>query len=289
VVVAGIKRLAVLALLWSAGPLLAQDSGPGQAPANFFSLPVELERDFGASNGNATFLRFLPLYSFRLNDGLRLVNLDLVIVADAPGGVPGRPGNPEPQPGPQELGLSDVVHASFVTPDTEGNFIWGAGLIFGIPTATDETLGSGKWSAGPAFRVRYLTGPWSIGAVAGQRWSFAGDADRADINQLMIRGAIRRQLPRDWFFTSAPIITANWNAGSGQRWLVPLGGGIGRAFRVSRIPWAVSAQAYYRQISGRASVSAFERGRDLPADCQSDRIDIRRKLRSRLIIPVVTP
>jgi hypothetical protein len=30
--------------------------------------------------------------------------------------------------------------------------------------------------------------------------------------------------------TSAPLITANWEAGSGDKWTVPIGGGVGRVF-----------------------------------------------------------
>ncbi|MGB5408678.1 MAG: neuromedin U, partial [Thiogranum sp.] len=79
-------------------------------------------------------------------------------------------------------------------------------------------------------------------------WSFAGDSDRADVNQLLLRGLIRRELRNRWFFISAPIITANWNAASGQKWRVPLGGGFGRALSRDRAPVNVSLQLYWNVI-----------------------------------------
>lgn len=139
------------------------------------------------------------------------------------------------------------MHASLYTPAGSDNFIWGAGVMLGVPTASNGQLGSGKWSAGPAFRVTYRNGPWNFSALGGQRWSFAGDAERADVSQLMIRGAINRQFDDGWFFASSPIITANWNA-AGQKWLIPLGGGIGRRFDIASDPWAWSVQGYYNVI-----------------------------------------
>lgn len=44
------------------------------------------------------------------------------------------------------------------------------------------------------------------------------------------------------------MITANWNASADQRWLVPLGGGIGRTFTVGGSPMAVSLQAFANVI-----------------------------------------
>ena len=67
------------------------------------------------------------------------------------------------------------------------------------------------------------------------------------MNQLVVRGAIRRELHNNWYFVSAPIIVANWDA-PGEKWLVPVGGGIGRYFEMSEKPWALSLQAYYNAI-----------------------------------------
>jgi len=218
-----------------------------------WTLPIEAEVDLGADNGDATLLRFSPIYGYPKSDRWSLINLDLIGVADAPGGVPGRPGNPEPGAGGHATGLTDLVHASFVTPARDSDFIWGLGGILSAPIATDDALGSGKWSAGPAFRVTYRSGGWNVGAFGGQMWSFAGNSDRADVRQLIIRGAIRRQLGSNWFFVSAPIITANWNAPRGNRWLVPIGGGFGRAFQVGAHEWAASMQGYVNAVKPSAA------------------------------------
>lgn len=235
----------VFLILAQLQPVAAQSNAAEQlseAPG-FFALPVELDFDNGAANGDATILRMMPLYTFPVLETWKLVNLAIISAADAPG-VPEFPGDTSSG---QATGLSDLLHASFVTPHRSGDFIWGAGLMLALPTATDDALGSGKWDAGPAFRLTYRTELWNLGVIAGQRWSFAGDDDRPDVNQLLIRGAIRRQLPNNWHFISAPLITANWD-NAGEDWLVPLGGGFGRSFRFNDHPWAWSVQGYYNVI-----------------------------------------
>jgi hypothetical protein len=210
----------------------------------FFALPVELDFDSGAANGDANILRIMPLYTFPVFDTWKLVNLTIMMMADAPGGTPSFPGAVGAG---QEAGLSDLLHASFATPTRTGNFIWGAGVVLSLPTATDDGLGSGKWAGGPAFRITYRKGPWNLGLVTSQRWSFRGSRNRADVNQLLMRGFVRRQLSGNWYFVYSPLITANWDS-PGEKWLVPVGGGIGRTFNIKGYPWAWSVQGYYNVI-----------------------------------------
>ena len=47
----------------------------------------------------------------------------------------------------------------------------------------------------------------------------------------------------------APIITANWNAASGNKWTVPVGGGVGKIFRWGKAPpMNVNIQGYYNAV-----------------------------------------
>jgi hypothetical protein len=209
-----------------------------------FLLPIEFDFDSGAANGDAFIARLLPVNSLLVKDTWKLVNVALITLADAPGGVPGFPGNPDPVSGEKVFGLADFTDAILYTPTKSKGLMWGVGGLFGFPTATNDVLGSGKWSAGPAVRLGYQSGPWRLGLLVGNRWSFAGDSDRAEVNQLMARGLVRCRLGKGWFFIYAPIITANWNASSDQRWLVPLGGGIGKSFKLKQTPLNISLQAY---------------------------------------------
>jgi hypothetical protein len=48
-----------------------------------------------------------------------------------------------------------------------------------------------------------------------------------------------------WYLASVPIITADWEADSDQRWTVPVGGGVGKIFRIGKQPINMSGHVYY--------------------------------------------
>ena len=46
--------------------------------------------------------------------------------------------------------------------------------------------------------------------------------------------------------SGSPIIAANWEADdSDDTWLVPVGGGVGKIFRIGNQPMSAQAQAFY--------------------------------------------
>jgi hypothetical protein len=236
-------RIVLLLLLtWSTGAA-AQGSSE-----RVWVLPFEVDFDSGAANGDAIIGRMIPVNTLFSGDEWSLINIAMVSFADAPGGRPGAPGNPSPVPGPNVFGLTDLTDAVLYKPNQEGKFQWAVGIGLGIPIATDDRLGSGKWLAGPAAQFNYVDGPWRLGIIMANRWSFAGDSDRADVNQFLARGLVRYQLNEKWFFVSAPIITANWDAASGQKWMVPLGGGFGRSVSFGKTKSNLSLQYYANVI-----------------------------------------
>ena len=62
---------------------------------------------------------------------------------------------------------------------------------------------------------------------------------------MLIEPFINYNLPGGWYLITDMIITANWNADSGQRWTVPLGGGIGKLFKIGNQPINSRIEAYY--------------------------------------------
>lgn len=51
-----------------------------------------------------------------------------------------------------------------------------------------------------------------------------------------------------WYFTSSPVISGDWTHPDGDGWTVPVGGGLGYAFRAADQPMQVSVEAYYNAI-----------------------------------------
>jgi len=61
----------------------------------------------------------------------------------------------------------------------------------------------------------------------------------------MLQPFINYNMEHGWYLTSAPIMTANWLAAPGQQWTVPVGGGIGRIFKLGDQPVTASIAGYY--------------------------------------------
>ena len=143
-----------------------------------------------------------------------------------------------------ESGLGDITYEGILSPGRPGKVIWGVGAALIFPTATKDRLGTGKWQAGPAIVVLTITGPWVMGAIAQNTWSFAGDDARSDVNFFFSQIFVNYNIKNGWYLTSQPIITANWEAESGQQWSIPLGGGIGKTTHLN-IPVDFQLQAFY--------------------------------------------
>jgi hypothetical protein len=90
-----------------------------------------------------------------------------------------------------------------------------------LPSNTIPTLGTGKWSAGPTAVVLKQTGPWTYGALWNQTWSFAGNPERDDVNQMFLQPFLAYQATRTLTVTLQSETTANWKVHE-NRWTVPI-------------------------------------------------------------------
>jgi hypothetical protein len=205
--------------------------------ADLISVPFQNNFNFGAGPKDATIyvLNVQPVIPLRLTEDWNLITRIIAPIINQPSLFP---------EAESAFGLGDINPTFFLSPAKPGEIIWGVGPTFTLPTATDSLLGSGKWSMGPAAVALSIQGPWVFGALANQQWSFAGWRDQ-DVSQLLIQPFVNYNLPDAWYLVSAPIITANWEASSGNKWTVPLGGGVGKLFKLDKLPINTQLQAFY--------------------------------------------
>ena len=207
--------------------------------ANLISLPFQNNTTFGMGpNGDRVLnvLNIQPVVPFALSKDLNLVTRTILPVVSQPAAD-----------GSQRGGLGDLNPSFFFVPKPKGSWTVGVGPTVLLPTATDTSLGSGQWGAGPAGVAVYTKGAWVAGALVNQIWSFAGDRDRAAVSTFLVQPFVNYNLPGGWYLVSSPIITANWQRTNDQ-WIVPVGGGFGRVFRLGRQPMNASLQAYANVI-----------------------------------------
>ena len=223
--------------------------------ADMISLPLQFNTLFGIKNADdpAYVLNVQPVIPVNISEDWLVINRVIAPIIYLPSFSEGLSQLPESGESPtsvnDEFGLGDINYTGFLSPANAGSIIWGIGPSINLPTATDNTLGSEKWSAGPSVVVLATPSPWVVGTLVRQLWSFAGDSDRDSVNQMLVQPFVNYNLQDGWYLTSSPVITANWNEDSSDRWTVPIGGGFGRIFRIGSQPMNFSTQAFYHAES----------------------------------------
>ncbi len=231
----------------AATPCIAQEASQEELArktqnpvSDLISLPLQNNTSFGIGPNNRTqnVLNIQPVIP--LNAGKwNVINRPILPVVYQPDVLESEGGT---------FGLGDLTYQLFFSPAKPGKLIWGVGPVTIIPTATDDVLGSGKWSAGPAAIALIMHKQIVAGAIVFNAWSFAGDSDRGDVNQFLLQYFINFNIANGWYLVTAPIITANWELPSEDRWIVPFGAGVGKIFAVGRQPMNASVQGYWNAV-----------------------------------------
>ena len=199
--------------------------------ANMISLPLQNNTNIyiGDSTQSQNILNIQPVWPFEINDNWNVITRTIMPVTS----------NPNILTGSDRInGIGDTSFSAFLSPKG-GDITWGVGPVFLFPTASDDALGSDKWAGGISAVALAMPGKWVLGALASNLWSFAGSGEK-DINLFTLQPFINRNFDAGWYVTTAPIITANWEADNDHRWTLPLGGGVGKIFKIGK--QAINAQ-----------------------------------------------
>ena len=209
--------------------------------ASLISVPFENNSTFnnGTEDVYVNILNIKPVIPMGITENFNLINRAIIPVVyqeDSPSGIPGDG---------SLFGLGDITYQGFFSPKKPGKFIWGLGPQLDIPTGMDR-LTSDQWSLGPAAVVLTMPGHWVIGALVSNVWNIGNGYDDApDVNALTAQYFINYNMKGGWYLSTAPVITANWEADSGDQWTVPVGGGVGRVFKIGKQYVNMKAAAYY--------------------------------------------
>lgn len=161
--------------------------------ANLISVPIQNNLDYGIGehNGSRYTVNVQPVIPIPISPKLNLITryiLPITFQRDVTG------------EGTKENGLSDLNASAFFAPSNSANGLtWGAGPIFLFPTGTNTFLSTKKWAIGPTALILKQSKGYTYGFLVNQLWSYAGDDNRSDINQLFFQ----------------PFLAYNWKSGAG--------------------------------------------------------------------------
>jgi hypothetical protein len=180
--------------------------------ASLISVPVQNNSNFDVEPGyrNQDVLNLQPVIPIGISKDWNLIVRWIMPIVYQP--VPNPPGAPETG----QYGLGDMLPSFFISPKKPGKLIWGVGLVFQLPTATNTYLGQGKLGIGPTVVALMQPGHWTLGVLANNVWSVAGNGYRPEVNQFLLQYFINYNLKKGWYITWQPTLTANWEATSGN-------------------------------------------------------------------------
>jgi len=204
--------------------------------ASLVSVPFQSNWDFGVGPGPENDTRFLlnfqPVLPFAMTKDWKLIARVIVPYLSQPPLVSG---------GPAASGIGDILLSGFFSPAQPKKFVWGVGPALQLPVATEPTLGSGQWAAGPTFVIHKQSGHWTYGALANHVWSYAGDDSRPGVNQTFLQPFASYTTPKATTFSLNTETTLSWNTPTGNVWTVPIIVQITQVVKLGKHPISVGA------------------------------------------------
>ncbi len=188
----------------------------------------------GANSQSGTTVLFQPSLPFPLDSGdLLLFRPAIPLIVDQPvfqgGSFDG------------ESGIGDIVFDLAYAPKRDDGLLVAYGIISSLPTATEDSLGSDRFTLGPEYLIGKLTSEYVIGAFPNHQWDIGGSGNKSiSLTSVQLFGTI---LPGGgWNYGTNPIITYDWKTDQAT---IPLNFNFGKTIIRGSTPWKLSMELNY--------------------------------------------
>jgi len=213
--------------------------------ANLISIPFQNNYDWGLNtdhSGTQYKVNIQPVVPIKLNSDWNLISRTIAPII-AQDNIAVRSG--------YQAGMGDITQSFFFSPQKPtAGIIWGIGPVALLPTATETLLGSGKWGLGPTAVALKQEGPWTIGMLANQIWSVAGDRDRTKVSATFLQPFLSLTTHKATTFTIDSESTYDWVR---RQWTVPVNFEIAQLLppKMTGLPVPLQVQLGYRYYFAR--------------------------------------
>jgi len=183
--------------------------------AAMISLPLQYNYDQNIGpleDGHKSYINVQPVIPFSLNEDWNLISRTIVPVIWQSDLFPGAG---------SQSGIGDTTASLFFSPKkpTSDGWIWGAGPVFYLPTASDDLLGADKWGLGATAVFLKQESGFTYGALMNHIWSVGGDSDRADISNTFLQPFFSYTTKTHTTFAVNTESSYNWET---ENWSVPI-------------------------------------------------------------------
>ena len=211
---------------------------------HFYTLPLQYKASFEDGFYNPT------TSTLEVSNAVLPVQLDddWFLIARTKGAFVSQA--PKKQGDHWEDGLDNTQTTLFLSPARGDEFFWGVGPVAFLPTATNSVTGMNKWGSGPSIAVVWEQRvPWTVAFIANNVWTFGGPPHGSDrANSLLLNPIVSYRFGDGWSLSTSPNITSDWASSNDKRWTVPVGVGLGKAFKIGVQPMSVKFETYYNVV-----------------------------------------
>jgi hypothetical protein len=202
---------------------------------NLISVPFQNNANFnfGPEKGTQNILNIQPVIPFSVSSEWNVITRTIVPVIWNPSLGPDIPARD---------GIGDTVFTAFLSPAKPSHWIWGAGPVFQIRTHSSSELGNKNWGMGPSVAILHMAhgDPWVYAVLADNIGSLSSSKEGGAYNNGLIQPFLNYNFDGGLYLMSAPIATVDWKSDGGNRWTVPIGGGVGKIFHLGKLQVAVA-------------------------------------------------
>jgi hypothetical protein len=178
--------------------------------------------DTGTTDNTSFGFQIQPVYAIDMPDkGFTFIPRAVVPILGLEPGTDIPPvGQPNPNDTKSVWGLGDSMLQFFFAPHSDAEWKWGVGPQVSVPTATKNQLEGPQWGVGLAGVVTgAITEKLSFSGIVGNHWGNSGK-----FNTMTLQPMLFYSLPTaGTAIAYNAVISADWEATSGNRWTVPLG------------------------------------------------------------------
>lgn len=190
--------------------------------ASLISVPFQSNVDYGIGpfHGSKYTLNFQPVIPISLTPSLNLITRYIIPIVDQHD-ITGE--------GESQFGLSDATISAWFSPvNSKNGWISGAGPAFLVPIGTNDFLSTRKWAIGPTALALKQANGLTYGFLVNQLWSFAGDKNRNDVNQMFFQPFFAKSWKSGASVSVNSEMTFNWETNTTAISLNPVVNGVTR-------------------------------------------------------------